>query len=675
MKKVSKETVARAGKLRDLINRYRYSYHVEDTEEVSESVRDALMHELQTLETEYPELVTPLSPTQRIAGTPLPKFKKIPHVVPQWSFNDVFSKEEFYVFDTRIQKGVRERFGEAEHASYALELKIDGLKIVCTYKAGVLQSAATRGNGRVGEDVTHNVRTIQSVPLVLRRPVDVVVEGEVWMGKRGLEELNALRRENGEMEFANPRNAAAGSIRQLDPKIAASRRLDTFMYDIAMSSEELPDTQIEELEYLRILGFKVNTHTALAPSEEAVIQYWEKWKDAKDKEDYLIDGVVIKVNQRAYQKALGYTGKAPRFAVAFKFPAEQVTTIIEDITLQIGRTGILTPVAHLRTVSVAGVMVSRATLHNEDQIHRLDIRIGDTVIIQRAGDVIPEVVEVLTSLRTGKEKKFVFPKHVPECGGDGSIERDTGMSAWRCVNRNGSAEQRRRFHHFVGKHAFDIEGMGPRTVNLLLDKGLITNYADIFTVTEGDVLVLDGFADVSAKKLIENIAKRRTISLDRFLIALSIPQVGEETARDLAIEFRTVQHVSSASLEALQAVDGIGDVVAESLHDWFRSAENKSVLKALLKEVHVETGSQKIVGTLSGKTFVLTGTLEALSREEAGEKIRNLGGSVANAISAKTSYLVAGENTGSKYEKAKSLSVRILSEKEFLLLLASSNRF
>ncbi|MBY0539402.1 NAD-dependent DNA ligase LigA [Patescibacteria group bacterium] len=658
----------RAEKLREAINRYRYLYHVEDTEEISIEALDALKHELASLEETYPALITPDSPTQRVAGKPLPGFKKVRHAISQWSFNDVFSEDELRAFHERVLKGVR-AFDASASVSYSCELKIDGLKIVLTYTKGSLVTAATRGDGAVGEDVTMNVRTIESVPLTLTRPVDLIVEGEVWMGKRGLQEVNKEKKQNNEPEFANPRNAAAGSIRQLDPKVAAKRKLDTFIYDVAESSESIPDTQSEELAYLAELGFKVNKHSYVAESIDDVLSYWKRSLKEREKQDYLIDGIVVKVNARNQQNALGYTGKAPRFAVAFKFPAEQVTTIVEDIALQIGRTGILTPVAHLKPISVGGVVVSRATLHNEDQIQRLDVRVGDTVVIQRAGDVIPEVVQVVPELRPKNAKRYVFPKHVPECGGDGSVERVPGMSAWRCVAKDSAAQQRRRFQHFVGKHAFDIEGMGQKTVDLLMDEGLLTGYADIFTLTEGDLLGLEGFAELSAKNLVESIAKRKKISLDRFIIGLSIPQVGEETARDIASHFGTLEKIRRASIEELQSIDGVGGIVASSVYEWFRDKENIHALEQLLSHVAVMKGEAKAQGVLSGKTFVLTGSLPSLSREEASEMIRSRGGSVTGSVSKKTDFVVAGEEPGSKYEKAKKLNVFILDEKAFRALL------
>lgn len=665
MAPVPKDIQERVHKLREAINRYRYLYHVEDKEEIPESARDALMHELTVLEGEYPELRTSDSPTMRVAGAASEGFKKIRHRVPQWSFNDVFSEEELRAFDARVKRAL----GGNLTPTYVAELKIDGLKVVLTYERGVLVSAATRGDGKVGEDVTMNVRTIQSVPLTLTSPISLVVEGEVWMGKQGLVELNKQRVKIGEPEFANPRNAAAGSVRQLDPKVAAGRKLDTFIYDVAESDTVLPTTQREELALLKELGFKVNREAREAKDIEEVISFWHEWQEKARKEDYLIDGVVVKVNERNLQDALGYTGKAPRFAVAFKFPAEQVTTVVEDIVLQIGRTGILTPVAHLRPVSVAGVMVSRATLHNQDQIQRLGVRVGDTVVIQRAGDVIPEVVQVVPELRPKNSKPYHFPKKVADCGGDGSIERVPGMSAWRCVNKHSYTAVRRKFHHFVGKHAFDIEGMGPKTIDLLLDEGLVTSYADIYTLTEGDLNGLEGFADLSAKNLIASIKDRTKIQLDRLLVGLSISQVGEETALELASHFGTLARIQKASIEELQSVENIGDIVARSIYDWFRDPANEVILTDLLKYITLEKVEKISSGKFAGRTFVLTGTLETLSRDEAGARIRKEGGSISSAVSKKTSYVVAGANAGSKYTEAEKLGVPILSEKEFLSLL------
>jgi DNA ligase (NAD+) len=652
------------------INRYRTALHVRDEELIPESARDTLMKELMELERAYPELITPESPTQRIAGAALAKFSKVRHEVPQWSFNDAFTKEDVEDFGARVVRMLSAQF-PAPKPTFTAELKIDGLKVVLTYRKGKLVTAATRGDGSIGEDVTHNVRTISSVPLELSRPVDAIVEGEVWMSAKSLVATNKERAAAGEPLFANPRNAAAGAIRQLDPAVAARRGLDTFMYDVARTSEELPSTQAEELHYLRDLGFNVNPHVLVAKNISEVEKYWNIWQQKAKKEDYWIDGVVIKVNERRYQEALGYTGKAPRFAIAWKFPAEQVTTVVEDIVLQVGRTGVITPVAHLHPVSVAGTTVSRATLHNEDEINRLDLRIGDTVILQKAGDVIPDIVRVLPELRQGSEKKFAWPRTVPECGGDGRIERVPGEAAWRCVAKNSFAVLRRKLRHFASRGALNIEGLGPSTIDALMEKNLVADFDDFFTLREGDVLELEGFADISAKKLIESIQRvAHKTPLARLIAGLSIPQVGEETALLLARRYSTLDQIANADVEELAAIHGIGPVVAEAIAKWFAEKSNKALIKRLQKVLTVVNDEQgKTSGKYAGKTFVLTGGLSSMSRDEAKEKLRALGAAVSSSVSSKTDYVVAGEDAGSKLAKAEELGVRVLSEREFLKLI------
>lgn len=666
-KTTKREAEKRLEQLRKAINYHRFLYHVEDRQEISDAALDSLKYELSKLESEYPDLITPDSPSQRVAGKPLPELKKVRHEVEQWSFNDAFSEEDMRDFDARVKRFLKEDFGGQATPSYTCELKIDGLKVVLTYKKGLLVLGATRGDGVFGEDVTQNVRTIETVPLKLKEPVDIIAEGEVWMKKSDFLALNKARQKAGEPLFANPRNVAAGSIRQLDAKIAASRKLQMFVYDIARA-EHFPKTQPEELKRLQELGFWVNPHFEQCKNIDEVIAFREEWRMKAKKEDYWIDGVVVKVTEKKYQDALGFTGKAPRFAIAYKFPAEQVTTVVEDIALQVGRTGVVTPVAHLRPVSVAGSTVSRATLHNEDEIKRLDVRVGDTVVLQKAGDVIPDIVAVVKEARSGKEKPYVFPKYVEAC--DGPIERIPGQAAHRCVNKNSFAQQRRKFYHFVGKHAFDIDGLGPKIVDLLLDKNLISSYDDIFTLKEGDLIGLPGFAEKAAKNLIEAINARRTVSLSRFIVALSIGQVGEETAIDLAEAFGSLEKIERTSAEELEKVEGIGGVVARSIKEWFKEKKNQELLKRLLDHVEIEkTAHKKRSGALSGKTFVLTGTLVSLSRDEAKERIRALGGDVASSVSSQTSYVVAGVEPGSKHDKAMKLGVKILSEKEFLKML------
>ncbi len=661
--KVPPATEERARKLRTAINQYRYDYHVLDTETISPAALDALKAELVRIESEYPSLITPDSPTQRVAGKALDAFTKLTHAVKQWSYNDAFTEDDVRAFDERVRKGL------GTSAEYCCELKIDGLKIVLTYERGVLKTAATRGDGSVGEDVTQNVRTIQSVPLELTRPVSVVVEGEVWLSKSNLEKLNAARRARGESEFANPRNAAAGGIRQLDPKVAAERNLDTYIYDVAQTSEQLPRAQFEELTYLRELGFKVNPHAFRATNIDEALAFWKKWETKKDKENFLVDGVVLKVNDRTQQDMLGHTGKAPRFGIAVKFAAEQSTTVVESIQFQVGRTGVVTPVAHLTPVSVGGVVVSRATLHNEDQIARLDVRVGDTVVLQRAGDVIPEIVSVVDALRPSTAKKFKWPQVVAACGGDGLIERIPGAAAWRCVDRSSGTALRRRMHHFVSRGALDIEGCGPKTLDLLMDEGLVSTWSDLFDLTESELVGLPKFGELAAKNLVEGISARRKVPLARLLFALSIDQVGEETARDVAAHFGALAKVRAASVEKFREIKGVGDVVAASLAEWFATSSNAANLDALLTKIKVVAAEQGSAGPLTGKTFVLTGTLSGMSREDAAARVRAAGGSVSSSVSAKTSYVVAGDSPGSKLRDATKLGVTVLTENEFLKLL------
>lgn len=669
--KVPGDIIERYQKLKVTINQYREAYHVYDREDVPQSVRDSLMHELADIESLYPSLITPDSPTQRIAGKPLDKFLKIRHEVTQWSFNDAFEESDICEFDARMHR----MLGVEDEIDYLCELKIDGLKVVLTYENGVLKTAATRGDGVVGEDVTHNVRTIESVPLVLNTALDIIVEGEVWMSEETLINLNLQREAAGEPQFANPRNAAAGSLRQLDPKVAADRKLNMFIYDVAKYTNSKLTTQESELALLRELGFKVSRHFKKVLGVKGIMEYWEHWRENSRAQGYWVDGVVVKVNSLEYQRLLGFTGKAPRFAVAFKFPAEQVTTILEDIVLQVGRTGVLTPVAHLRPVSVAGSTVSRATLHNEDEITRLGLRIGDTVVLQKAGDVIPKIVRVLTQLRTGKEKIYTWPTRVHECGGDGSIERVPGQVAWRCVAKDSFAQQRRRFIHFVSKGALNVDGLGPSAVEALLEANLVQHLDDFFTLTEGDILTLDGFADISAKKLVASIKLASNVSLSRLLVGLSITHVGEEISLLLAARYESVSCLSCATASELELVEGIGGVIAKEVETWFDDPVNKALLSRLSTVLTIRNPTYRITSNdlpLFGKTFVLTGTLSSMTRDECKERLRLLGADIAESVSKKTYAVVVGDKPGSKSVKAESIGVTCLSEAELLELLQTS---
>lgn len=667
----------RAAKLRELIDHHSRLYHTLDAPEISDEAYDALVRELTELEQQYPELVVPESPTQRVGDVVREGFQKVGHKVRQWSFDNVFSDDELRQWDARVKRFVG--IEATETLTYVSELKIDGLKIILEYKNGTLVRGTTRGDGTVGEDITTNIRTIRSVPLSLAHPISCIVGGEAWLADDEFARINKERTKRGEERFANPRNAAAGSLRHLDPRVPASRRLSSFIYDLEWletNNTELtaPQTQEEELLLLRTLGFTINPHWHVCTGVAAVIEQYHMWQKKREKEPYEVDGLVVKVNDVALQERLGYTAKAPRFAIACKFPAEQVTTVVEDIVLQVGRTGVLTPVAHLKPVTVAGSTVSRATLHNEDEIKRLDVRIGDTVIIQKAGDVIPDIVHVLSDLRTGNERTFRWPKKVPACGGDGTIERIPGQAAWRCKHAGSLEQQKRTFAHFVSKKALDIDGVGEKMVAQLLEAGLISTFDDIFTLKKGDLLSLEGFAEKSAEQTIAAIDAARDVSLARLLVGLSISHVGEEVARTIAARAGTLAHLRSMSLEQLTAIDGVGEVVARAVRDWFADAQNRAMLERLLGEIRIKKEhAQKSTHTAAtGKTFVLTGSLKTLTRDEAKAKIRRAGGYVSSAVSKSTDYVVAGEQAGSKLAKARELGVTVLSEQEFAKILQKS---
>ncbi|MFA5925585.1 MAG: NAD-dependent DNA ligase LigA [Parcubacteria group bacterium] len=725
------EAKQRIEKLRREIDKFRYEYHVLDRPDVTDEIYDSLMRELRSLEEKYPEFRSADSPSQRVGGEPLKRFEKIRHKHRQWSLDDAFSFEEIKKWEEKLlrilEKNLKSQISNLKsQLEYCAEIKIDGLKIILTYKDGLLVQAATRGDGVIGENVTEQVKTIQSVPLKLNNPIDIVVVGEAWMKKSDLEKTNKTREKEGLPPFANSRNAAAGSIRQLDPKITVKRKLDSFIYDIeeiriTHNVERItryekklqnitPKTQIEELELLKRLGFKVNPNYKLCKNLNEAQKLFESWEDRKNKQEYGIDGVVVKINSNKLQKILGYTGKSPRWAVAYKFVPEKVTTIVEDIKVQVGRTGALTPVAHLRPILVAGSTVSRATLHNEDEIRRLDVRIGDTVVIHKAGDVIPEVVEVLKNLRTGKEKKFRMPTRCPICGGgvrkeiihkDTKTQKskqntnnilntkhqipDTNLSAAHyCQNKKCFAIEKENIIHFVSRKGFDIEGLGEKIVEQLMVEGLISNFSDIFELKTGDLEPLERFAEKSADNLVKAINKSKKIEFPKFLYALGIRHVGEETAVLVSRNLECITHnaklknisdlldnFSGAKLEDWLRIKGIGEKSAKSLVEWFNSGENKKLLEKMDK-----LGVQMVMptfhvsrSTFQDKSFVLTGELRSMTRDEAKEKIRVLGGDISSSVSKNTSYVIVGKNPGSKYDKAKTLGVKTLDEGEFLDIL------
>lgn len=667
---VPQSTKVRLAKLKETLERHRRLYHTLDTPEISDEAYDSLMKELEDIERTYPELITTDSPTQRVGGEPIKEFVKVRHATRQWSFDDVFDHAELKKWEERVRNFMEKGGVADEKLEYCCELKIDGLKTILTYVDGKLMQAATRGDGEVGEDVTHNVKTIGSIPLNISSS-SLTAVGEIWISVKDLERINKERAQNGEPLYANTRNLAAGSLRQLDPKVTASRKLDSFIYDIdQLEGMKSPDMQSDELSLLKKLGFKVNPYFKVCKNIDEVQVFYEEWTKKRHDLPYQLDGIVIKINSRKIQEALGYTGKSPRWGVAYKFPAEQVTTVLEDIAFQVGRTGVITPVAILRPVLVAGSTVSRATLHNEDEIKRLDLRLGDTVILQKAGDVIPDIVSVVRELRPKNAKPFVWPTHIAACGGDGRIERIPGEAAWKCVSSDSFEQQKRQFYYFVSKKCFDIDGLGPKIIDVLLENNLIADFADIFRLKKGDLLALPRFAEKSVDNLLEAISKSKQITLPRFLTSLSIPQVGEETAYDVARHFGSIDKIEKASIDEFRAIYGVGEVVAQSFVDWFGDVENKKRVKDILKHVTLVSEPQNSARPLEGVSFVFTGSMKNLDRDTAQSMVRARGGDVSSSVSKRTSYVVAGEEAGSKLDKARDLGVKILSEDEFLKLVS-----
>lgn len=684
----------RIEKLTKEIDRLRYLYHVKDDPSVDDIVYSSLMDELSKLESEFSDLKSKNSPTQRIGGKPLEKFKKVEHKVKQWSFGDLFNFSELKKWEKKIKRMI-EKYPDLinEKLEYCCEIKIDGLKLILTYENGELITAATRGDGKIGEDVTHNVKTIQSVPLQLDEKIDLVVVGEAWLSESRLIKINAEREKNDEAPFANPRNAAAGSIRQLNPKVVANRGLSTFIYDIDDiqtndTQIKFPENQIEELKLLEKLGFKINSHYKLCKNIQQIEDFYRNWIDQKDKQEYGIDGLVIKINSKKIQDKLGYTGKSPRWGIAYKFPAERTTTVVEDISVQVGRTGVLTPVAHLRPVQVAGSVVSRATLHNESEIKKLDLKIGDTVVIQKAGDIIPEVIEVLKNLREGKEKNFDMMKACEEiCGGEVvkekiGVKSDDESAAYYCKNKNSFAIQKEKIRHFVSKKGMNIDGLGEKIVEQLMNEGLISDVADIFDLTLGDLVPLERFADKSAENLIESIEKSKTVQFEKFLFGLGIRYIGEETTilvknnlpKIFNQKIKSLQDVinnfSKSKLEDWMDIDGIGDRAAESLVNWFSDEQNIRLLEKMIERglnIKIQIGENKnsINSKFVEKSFVLTGSLQLMTRDEAKEKIRNVGGKISSSVSKNTDFVIVGKKAGSKRVKAEKLGVKILNEDEF----------
>jgi len=658
----------RIKKLRDEISLLQVKYHEEDNSNVSDEIYDSLVRELRDLENKHPDLkIESNSPLERIGGKPLESFKKIKHEIRMTSLNDVFSDEEVYDWEKRIKKILNKDF------SYFCELKLDGLSASLVYEKGIFTRGATRGDGFVGEDITENLKMINTIPLKLIPPYDDYMEirGEVVMRKSVLVNLNKEQEKLGKPTFANTRNAAAGSIRQLDSSVVKSRNLDFFAWDIAkMSSSFLNHS--EEHQMLRSMGFQVSKYEKKTKNIKDIFGFIEDIGKKRDSLPYGTDGMVISVDELEYHDILGVVGKAPRYMVAYKYKAERATTIVTDITVNIGRTGAVTPLAHFTPTLVAGSTVSKATLHNMDQIDRLDIRIGDTVVIQKAGDVIPEVVEVLLTMRTGKEKKFKMPEFCPVCNSkierkETQNEQSTASVAFYCINKNCPARNRRGMQHFV--NIFEIYTIGPKILDRLKDEGLISDVADLFTLEKSDLSGLERFGEKSAENIISSVDSHKRVLLWRFIYALGIIHIGEQTSRDLANKFESLDNLIKASKEEINSIENIGPAVSESIFEFFRDKSNLVLIDKLLKN-GVSIYHEKIKrGVLFGKTFVLTGTLSEMSREEAKKKIIENGGSVSSSVSSKTSYVLAGENPGSKYSNAQKNGIKIISEKDFLNMI------
>ena len=662
----------RIEKLRELINDYRYHYHVLDESIMSEAAADSLKHELSQLETEYPDLITPDSPTQRVAGAPLPGFKQVEHSSRMLSLNDVFNETEVQAWQERIAKQL-----PGTEFEYFLDVKMDGFACALVYQDGVFTTAVTRGDGFVGEDVTANVRTLDSVPLRLRAAKGyeqflhgrTEVRGEIVMYKKDFEKLNEQRAKERKPLFANPRNTAAGTIRQLDPKLVAGRPLHFRAYDLLRNDASEVPTNKYAYEALASLGFLINREAPVFKTLKQIMDYANEWDEKRHKLVFNTDGLVIKVNDRAQYARLGVVGKAPRAAVAYKYAAEQATTKVKDIFISIGRTGTATPVAMLEPVVVAGSTVQMATLHNEGEVRRKDIRVGDTVIIHKAGDIIPEVVEPLLKLRTGDEKPFVMPTHCPDCNTK-LVKYDEKDAAWRCPNEHCPSRSWKRIEHYASKAALDIEGLGEKNVIALLNAGLIKDQADIYTLKAEDVMALDRFAEISANKLVNAIQAKKSPLLARFIYGLGIRHIGTQTAIDLANHFRSLETVSEATIDELSEVEGIGEVVAEAVAEWFSEPRNQKLLEKF-KDFGVWPQPVKQVGgKLTGQNFVVTGHLDAMSRDEAAEKIRSLGGTFQSSVGKDTDYLVVGANVGaSKLAKAEKLGTTQIDEQAFLKIL------
>lgn len=662
---------ARIEALREKIRYHNVRYYVLDQPEISDAEYDRLMRELEELEAVYPDLITPDSPTQRVGAQPVEEFGTVPHAVPMLSLSNALSEQEVWEFDARAKR----LLGMEEDVAYVAEPKLDGLGVELVYEEGRLTVGSTRGDGFVGEDVTQNLRTVRAVPLVLVGegiPAWLEARGEVFMRLEDFEALNRRRMEQGEPVFANPRNAAAGSLRQLDPRITAERPLDIFFYAVGRIEGRSFETHWETLEALKGWGLRINPRNRRCAHIGEALSYYQELKEEREALGYEADGVVLKVDRLDLQRRLGERSRSPRWAVAYKFPPKQETTVIRDIVVQVGRTGALTPVAVMDPVRVGGVEVSRATLHNQDEVDRKDIRIGDTVVVQRAGDVIPEVVAVVTSKRTGKERRFELPDRCPVCGAE--VLKLEGEAVARCTGMACPAQLKERIRHFASKRAMDIDGLGEKLVAQLVDKGLVKDVADLYGLMKDHIAGLERMADKSAQNLLDALEASKNRDPARVLYALGIRHVGEHVARVLIEAFGSIERLAGASEEELTATYEIGPEVARSVKTFFEQEENRRVIEKL-KAAGVQFGVSEEKAEpmpLEGKRFVFTGALERFTREEAESLVERLGGRATSSVSKKTDYVVAGRDAGSKLDKARALGVRVLSEEEFEALVGQA---
>ena len=665
--------------LRNLIRHHEYCYYVLDAPEIPDSEYDKLIKQLQKIEQQYPNLITIDSPTQRVGGTPLAQFASIKHELPMLSLDNVFDESSFIAFNKRVKD--RLHYNEKEQVEYCCELKLDGLAVSILYENGKFSKAATRGDGTTGEDITANVRTIKTIPLVLigeNIPARLEVRGEVFMTHKGFAKLNADAEKRNEKVFANPRNAAAGSLRQLDPKITARRPLSFYCYGVGIiEGSSLPDTHYDRLMQFKAWGLPVSDKVEKQQGAQAALDYFKKIGEQRMSLDFDIDGVVIKVNSIALQNELGFVARAPRWATAFKFPAQEEVTQLNKVDFQVGRTGAITPVARLEPVSVAGVIVSNATLHNSDEIARLGIREGDYVTVRRAGDVIPKIVAVILDRRPADTKEIVFPTHCPICGS--LIVRDEGQAISRCAGGLICPAQRKEaLKHFVSRRAMNVDGMGDKIIEQLVDKDYVKTPADLYKLNLPILCSLDKIGEKSANNLLNALNASKNTTLSRFIFALGIPNVGEVTAENLVNQLGNLSAIENASLEQLQTVNDIGVVIAESIIDFFQEPHNRNVIEQLTSEeinihwqdVTPQTQTTIVDSPFSGKTVVLTGTLSLLTRDEAKNKLKQLGAKVTGSVSKNTDLVIAGEAAGSKLDKAQELGIKVIDEQEMLNLLA-----